>query len=104
LVDADGLLIKVAFQVAEGVARTESREPVSEAVVVGVRGQDALTQEGGEGALVLGHPGLDVVEAVVTLGDKEEEPDGQNLARGEGAFPVDRCGEVPVQNGRQVEA
>jgi hypothetical protein len=48
---------------------------------VGVGGPDALAQKGGEGALVLGDPGLDVVEAVVPLRDEEEEPDGENLTR-----------------------
>jgi hypothetical protein len=70
---------------------------------VGVRGQDALAQEGGEGALVLGDPRLDVVEAVVPLRDEEEEPDGQDLARGERALPVERGGEVAVEGGRQVQ-
>ena len=86
LVDADGLLVQVALQGAEGVAGAESGEPVGEAVVVGVGGPDGFAQEGGEGALVLGDPGLDVVEAVVPLGDEEEEPDGQDLARGERAL------------------
>ena len=70
---------------------------------MGVGGQDGFAQQGGEGALVLGDPGLDVVEAVVALGDEEEEPDGQDLARGERAFPVERGGEVAVQGGRQVQ-
>ena len=52
---------------------------------------------------MLGDPGLDVVEAVVALGDEEEEPDGQDLARGERAFPVERGGEVAVQGGGQVQ-
>jgi hypothetical protein len=77
LVDADGLLAQVPLQGAEGGASTESSEPIGEPVVVGVGGPDALAQEGGEGALVLGDPGLDVVEAVVPLRDEEEEPDGQ---------------------------
>ena len=50
-----------------------------------------------------GDPGLDVVEAVVALGEEEEEPDGQDLAGGERPFPVARGGEVPVQGGRQVQ-
>ena len=87
---------------AEGVAGAESGEPVGEAVVVGVDGQDGFAQQGGEGALVLGDPGLDVVEAVVALGDEEEEPDGEDLARGERAFPVQRGGEVAVQGGTVV--
>ncbi len=66
-------------------------------------GRTGFAQQGGEGALVLGDPGLDVVEAVVPLGDEEEEPDGQDLARGERAFPVERGGEVAVQGGRQVQ-
>jgi hypothetical protein len=53
---------------------------------------------------VLHDPGLDVVEAVVALGDEEEEPDGQDLARGEWAFPVKRGGKVAVESGRQVQA
>ena len=103
LVDADGLLVQVALHGAEGVAGAESAEPVGEPVVVGVGGQDGFAQQGGEGALVLGDPGLDVVEAVVPLGDEEEKPDGQDLARGERAFPVQRGGEVAVQGGRQVQ-
>ena len=66
-------------------------------------GRTRFAQQGGEGALVLGDPGLDVVEAVVALRDEEEEPDGQDLARGERAFPVERGGEVAVQGGRQVQ-
>jgi len=103
LVDADGLLVQVTLHGAEGVAGAEPSEPVSEPVVVGVRGQDALAQEGGERAPVLGNPGLDVVEAVVTLGDDKEEPDGEDFARGERAFPVQGRGEVAVQDGGQVQ-
>ena len=55
-------------------------------------------------ALVRGDPGLDVVEAVVALGDEEEEPDGQDLAGTERASPVRRGREVAVQGGRQVQA
>jgi hypothetical protein len=55
-------------------------EPVGEAVVVGTGGPDRFTQQGGEDALVLGDPGLDVVEAVIPLGDEEQEPDGEDLA------------------------
>ena len=103
LVDADGLLVQVTLQGAEGGPRAEPGEPVGEAVVVGVDGQDRFAQQGGKGALVLGDPGLDVVEAVVALGDEEEQPEGQDLARGERAFPVERGGEVAVQGGRQVQ-
>ena len=88
---------------AKAVAAAEPGEPVGEAVVVEVDGQDGFAQQGGEGALVLGDPGLDVVEAVVALGEEEEEPDGQDLAGGERAFPVERGGEVAVQGGRQVQ-
>ena len=104
MVDADGLLVQVALQGGEGVAAAEPGEPVGEAVVVGVGGPDRFAQQGGEDALVLGDPGLDVVEAVIALGDEEEEPDGQDLAGGERAFPVGRGREVPVQGGRQVQA
>jgi hypothetical protein len=65
--------------------------------------QDRFAQQGGECALVQGDPRLDVVEAVVLLGDDEEKPDGQNLARCERSFPVQRSGEVSVQDGRQVQ-
>jgi len=65
LVDADGLLVQVTLQGAEGGAGAESGEPVSEPVVVGVCGQDGFAEEGGEGALTLRDPRLDVVEAVV---------------------------------------
>ena len=102
-VDADGLLAQVPLQGAESGARAESSKPIGEAVVVGVGGPDGLAQKGGEGALVLGDPGLDVVEAVVPLRDEEEEPDGENLARCERALPVERCGEVAVESGRQVQ-
>jgi hypothetical protein len=67
-------------------------------------GQDRLAQQGGENALVLGDPGLDVVEAVVPLGDEEEEPEAQDLAWCERAFPVAWGREVTVQSGRQVQA
>src|SRR5262249_56585607 len=87
----------------EAVAAAEPSEPVGEAVVVSVGGQDRFTEQGGEDDLVLGDPGLDVVEAVIPLGDEEEEPDGQNLAGGERAFPVGRGREVTVQGGRQVQ-
>jgi len=66
--------------------------------------QDRVTQESGQGARVVRDPGLDVVEAVVAPGDDEEEPDGQNLARGERPLPVGRGGEGAVQRGRQVQA
>src|SRR6202021_2823875 len=81
----------------------QSAGAVGQPVIVGVSGQDGFAQQGGEGALVLGDPRLDVVEAVVPLGDEEEEPDGQDFARGEGTFPVERSGKVAVQGGRQVE-
>ncbi len=86
------------------MAAAEPAEPVGEPVVVGVGGPNRFAHQGGEDALVLGDPGLDVVEAVVALGDEEEEPDGQDLARGERALPVNRGGEVTVQGGRQVQA
>ena len=103
LVDPDGLLVQVTLQGAEGGAGAETAEPVGEPVVVGVRGQHGFAEEGGEGALVLRDPRLDMVEAVVSLGDEEEEPDGQDIARGERAFPVERGGKVAVQGGRQVQ-
>ena len=76
MVDADGVLIEVAFQGGEGTAVVKPGEAVGEAVVVGVGRQDRFAQQGGEDALVLGDPGLDMVEAVVALGDEEEEPEG----------------------------
>ena len=54
--------------------------------------------------MVLGDPGLDVVEAMVGLGDEEQEPDGQDFARAERAFPVRWGREVTVQSGREIEA
>lgn len=39
---------------------------------------------------MLRDPRLDVVETVVPPGDEEEEPDGQDVTRGERAFPVER--------------
>jgi hypothetical protein len=104
LVDPDGVLVQVAFQGGEGVAAAEPGEPVGEAVVVGVGGPDGFAQQCGEDALVLGDPGLDVVEAMISLGDEEEEPDGQDLTGGKRAFPVGRGREVTVQDGRQVQA
>src|SRR4051794_22582143 len=97
------MLIPVAFQGGEGVSAAEPGEPVGEAVVVGVGRQDRFAHQGGEDAPVLGDPGLDMVEAVIPLGDEEEEPDGQDLAGGQRAFPVGRGREVTVQGGRQVE-
>ena len=78
-------------------------EPVSEPVVVGIGGQDGFAEEGGESALTLRDPRLDVVEAVVPSGDEEEQPNGEDIARGERAFPVKRGGKVAVQGGRQVQ-
>ena len=69
-----------------------------------VDGQDRFAQQGREDAVVLGDPGLDVVETVVALGDHEEQPEGQNLARGERAFPVQRDGKGMVEDGPQVQA
>jgi hypothetical protein len=46
---------------------------------------------------------LDVVEAVVALGDQEEQPQGQDLAWAQRAFPVGRGREVAVQGGGQVK-
>jgi hypothetical protein len=76
LVDADGVLIEVAFQGSEDTAVVKPGEAVGEAVVVGVGRQDRFAQQDGEDALVLGDPGLDMVEAMVALGDEEEEPEG----------------------------
>jgi hypothetical protein len=70
---------------------------------VGVGGYDGFTKKGREGALVLGDPRLDVVEAVVAPGDEEEEPDTQDVARRKWPFPVERGGEVAVQGGRQAQ-
>src|SRR4051794_5633491 len=56
LVDADGLLVRVMLQGAEGVTDAEPSEPVSEPIVVGTGGPDVLAQQGGEGAVVLGDP------------------------------------------------
>src|SRR4051794_37444402 len=67
-------------------------------------GRTSFAQQGGEGAVVLGDPRLDVVEAVVGLREDEQEPDGQDLAGGERPFPVERGGEVAVQGGRQGQA
>ena len=103
LVNTQGLLVEVPLQGAEGGAGAQPAEPVGEAVVVEIDGPDGFAQQGREGALMLGDPGLDVVEAVVPLGDEEEEPDGQDLARGERAFPVKRGREVAVQGGRQIQ-
>jgi hypothetical protein len=44
-----------------------------------------------------------VVEAVVALGDQEEEPEGEDFTRSERALPVQRGGEVPIQGGRQLQ-
>jgi hypothetical protein len=44
-----------------------------------------------------------MVEAVVPLGDEEEQPDDQNLARCQRAFPVQRSGKVAVKGSRQVQ-
>src|ERR1019366_6491468 len=65
--------------------------------------ENDLAQEGGESALVLLDPRLDVVEAMVPLRDDEEEPDGQHFAWGERAFPVQRGGEMAVQDGGQIQ-
>ena len=43
LVDAEGLLVQVAFQAAEGIATAQSCEQVSEAVIMGtVTGRTSL--------------------------------------------------------------
>ena len=68
-----------------------------------VEGEDGLAQEGGEGALMVLDPGVNVVEAVVALGDEEEEPEGEDFTWGERGLPVQRGGEVPVQGGRQLQ-
>ena len=92
------------LQGGEGVAVAQPGEPVGEAVVVGTGGWDRFAQQGGEDALVLFDPGLEVVEAMIALGDEEQEPDGQDLTGGQRPFPVGRGREVPVQGGRQVQA
>ncbi|QJW95878.1 hypothetical protein [Frigoriglobus tundricola] len=71
-VDPNGLLIEVAFDGVEGVTITESCQPVGQAVVVKVGGHDGFSEESGQCGLVLIDPGLDVVEAMVTLRDDEE--------------------------------
>ena len=103
LIDADGLLVQLPLQGSEGDTVGQSLEQVRQAVVVGVAGPDRLTEQGREDALVLGDPGLDMVEAVIALGDQEEEPEGQDLAGAERAFPVGRGRKVTVQAGRQVQ-
>ena len=103
LVDADGLLVQFPFQDAKGVVAAEPVEPVGEPVIMESDGQDPFAQQGREGAVVLGHPGFDVVEAVVALREEEQQPDSQHLTRGERAFPVGRGGEVAVQGGGQVK-
>ena len=55
-----------------------------------VDGQDGLAKQGREGAVVLGDPRLDVVEAVVALREDKDQPDGQDLTGSEGPFPVTR--------------
>jgi hypothetical protein len=72
LINSDGLLVEVAFEVGEGVVGPQPGEAVGETVVVEVEGENDLAQEGGEGAVVLLSPGVDVIEAVVALGDEEE--------------------------------
>ena len=54
--------------------------------------------------MVLGDPGLDVIEAMVPLRDEEQEPEGQNFAWAQRAFPVRWGREVTVHSGREVEA
>jgi hypothetical protein len=103
LVDADGLLVQLPFQVAEGIAAAQTVEPVGQSVVLEIDGPDRFAEQGGEDALVLGDPGLDVVEAVVALGEDEQQPDGQDLAWGQGPFPQTRRGKEAVQGGRQVQ-
>ena len=104
LVDPDGLLVQIPFEDAEGVPGTESSEPVGQSVVVEGGGQNGFAQECGQGVPVLIHPGLDVVETVIALRDDEEQPDGQNLSRGERALPVPRDGAMAVHGGRQVQS
>ena len=103
LVDADGLPVEVAFEPGEGVAGPEAGEAVGEAVVVEVDGEDGFAQQSGEGAAVVLDPGVDVIEAVVALGDQEEEPEGKDVTGSERAFPVQRGAEVAIQSGRQLQ-
>jgi len=88
LVDADGVLVQVALQGGERAAAAEPGEPVGEAIVVRVGRHDRFAEQGGQDALVLSDPGLDVVEAVIAVRDDEQEPNGQDLARSQRAFPV----------------
>jgi len=53
--------------------------------------------------LVLLDPRFDVVEAMVALGDEEEKPEGEDIARCEVARPVRRRGEMAVESGGKVD-
>src|SRR5262245_36586810 len=68
-----------------------------------VHRQDGFAQQGGEGALVLSDPGLDMVEAVVALRDDEQQPGSHHLARAEWTLPVQRGWDVAVQRARHVQ-
>jgi hypothetical protein len=103
LVDADGLPVEVAFELGEGIPGAQSGQAIGEAVVGEVDGADGFAQESGEGAVVVLDPGVDVIEAVVALGDEEEEPEGKNVPRSERSLPVQRGRKVSVQGGRQVQ-
>jgi hypothetical protein len=80
LVDAESVLVQLTLQDAEGVVAAQPVEPVGEPVIMEMDRQGRLAQQGRQGAVVLGNPGLDVVEAVVALREDEQQPDGQDLA------------------------
>ena len=103
MVNADGLLVEVAFEAGEGVVGPQSGQAVRESVVVEVDGKHDLAQEGGEGALVKLDPRVNVMEAVVALGDHKEQPNGEHFPRRERALPVQRGREMPIQSGRQFQ-
>src|SRR5207253_1332762 len=67
VVNADGVLVEVGLGVMPGTRHREPVEHVGKAIVLEVKGANGLAQAGLQGVEVGCNPGLNLVEAMVTL-------------------------------------
>jgi len=96
--------VEVGLEGVEGFSQGEAVEDVGEPVVVEVQGAEGLAEAGLDSEGVLLCPGLEFVEAVVGLGGEEDEPDTDDLAEGEVAFPEVVGREMAVEQLRHPQA
>jgi hypothetical protein len=96
-VDANGVRIEVSLEGLPGSGVGKGTEEIGEAVVVEVKGTDRLAEARLKGEAVLLGPGLEFVEAMITLGKQEAKPNGENLTGGQLAPPEVVSGIVSVE-------